>query len=101
MNVDVAVASHVKIVPSFGTFTASLSTDSEFGSSVGLVSDLNGDGRAELLIGAPRVDNQGQVFILLTPGMCTDKPQIASDIFNKHIIQLSIKTMLIYIFIFI
>ena len=63
-------------------FTAALVKQDRFGMSCGSLSDLNGDGISELMVGAPGpVDDNGRAFILFlrTDGSVISHQQIGAD----------------------
>ncbi|MCH7703457.1 MAG: FG-GAP repeat protein, partial [Planctomycetes bacterium] len=69
LNADGTVKSHQKISDTQGGFTGTLGNYNYFGSSLALLSDLDGDGIGDLAVGAVGDDdggeNRGAVWILL------------------------------------
>ncbi len=68
LNADGTVKSHQKISNTLGNFTATLDDDDTFGTSVTGFSDLDGDGVADLIVGADGDDDggtdRGAVYVL-------------------------------------
>ncbi len=68
MNSDGRVDTQQKIADSAGNFDGNLDDDDRFGSAVAAIGDLNGDGVADLAVGAPGDDDggtdRGAVWIL-------------------------------------
>ncbi|MCA9028281.1 MAG: FG-GAP repeat protein, partial [Planctomycetaceae bacterium] len=68
MNANGTVKSHQKISDTIGNFTASLDDGDSFGSSITNLGDLDGDGIADLAVGAFLDDdggfNRGAVYVL-------------------------------------
>jgi hypothetical protein len=59
MDQDGRVRSQQKIAPGSGSFKGSLNDNDDFGSAVGGLGDLNGDGIPDLGVGAPGSDDGG------------------------------------------
>jgi len=68
LNTDGTVKSHQKISATQGNFTGVLSNDDEFGVSVAFLGDVDGNGAADIAVGAGEDDdggaNRGAVWIL-------------------------------------
>ncbi len=63
LNPDGTVKAEQKISDTAGGFLGTLDDEDEFGTSVASLGDLDGDGNAELAVGAPRDDDGGVLSI--------------------------------------
>ena len=80
LNADASVKAQSKISATSGGFTGALGDGDRFGSAVGVVEDLDGDGVIELAVGAVRDDdggtNRGAVWLLFLNADGSVKSQV-------------------------
>lgn len=62
--ISINVDSEQKISETRGNFNGNLTINSEFGSAIAVVGDLEADGVGDLVVGSPYQNNRGAVWIL-------------------------------------
>ena len=81
INTDGTVKSHQKITDTAGGFTGTLDNGDEFGVSIANLSDLDGDGVPDLVVGAERDDDggfdRGAVWILFMKSAINPNPDLS------------------------